>query len=101
LGAYYISNEACVNPQVCVDAKNKVWTVLRRAIGQDIELAIEIHPKTDCFNSVLKNGFSGRDPSLGGFCKGAADPACGGTALSKTPCAWAAGPMCVLQHPVR
>jgi hypothetical protein len=48
---------------------------------------------------VLKNGASGRDPALRGFCK------CSHideyAALSKTPRAWADDLMLVFEHPVR
>jgi hypothetical protein len=50
---------------------------------------------------VLKICVSGRDPALPGFCKWAAHPADGGTALSKTLRAWADGPILVFQHSVR
>jgi len=48
---------------------------------------------------VLKTCVSGRDPALRGFCKWAAHPADGGTALSKTPRAWADGLILVFQNP--
>jgi hypothetical protein len=50
---------------------------------------------------LLKSCVSGRDPALRGFCKWAAHPADGGTALSKTPRAWADGPILVFQLPAK
>jgi hypothetical protein len=47
---------------------------------------------------VSKSGASGRDPVLHGVWKWAAHPACGGTALSKAPCALADSLMLVFQH---
>jgi hypothetical protein len=55
----------------------------------------------DGLSRILKKGVSGREPALRGFCKWAAHPAEGGTALSKTPRAWADGLILVFQHPAR
>jgi hypothetical protein len=46
---------------------------------------------------VLKNGASGRDPALRGFCK--CSHLIEYAALSKTPRAWADGLILVFQHP--
>jgi len=48
---------------------------------------------------VLKNGASGRDPALRGFCK--CSHISQYAALSKSPRALADGPMLVFPHPVK
>jgi hypothetical protein len=47
---------------------------------------------------VLKNGASGRDPALRGYCK--CSHISNYAALSKTPRALADGPILVFRHPV-
>jgi hypothetical protein len=51
------------------------------------------------FSRVLKNCVSGLDPALRGFCK--CSHIVKYAALSKTPRAWADGPILVFRHPVR
>jgi hypothetical protein len=48
---------------------------------------------------VLETCVSGRDPALRDFCKWAAHPAVGGTALSKALRALADSSILVFQHP--
>jgi hypothetical protein len=50
---------------------------------------------------LLKSGATSCDPVLRGYYKCTAHPACGGTALSKTPRALADGLMLVFQHAVK